>query len=430
MAFRSLQVLKAKGGRGLTTKTLDLVKATLPAVAEAGPAFTGHFYKRMFKAHPELLNTFNVANQRQGRQQKALFNAVAACAVNVLEHGCLPTEMLEGVHHKHCALDVQPAQYDVVAEHIIGTIVEMLDPGQEVLDAWGELYGAVADRCVTREEEIYKQTESLPGGWRGLRKFKVVEKTPKSEVITKFTFAPADGQKICEFIPGQYTSVWLQPDSWDNRQVRHYSLVSDVGTDSYSIAVKKEHNGLMSSYLHDRLAVGDEVDLSAPFGNFNIGGCEKLWTSDPNAPVVMLSAGVGITPMLGMLGNLKNGVTPQSRPVVWMHAAKNGHEHAFRDYLVGLARAHPDEITRRVWYESPSPDDVKGMSNRSPFHYEGLMDLTKVKSLLPLDESHAQYFFCGPQEWMKMVGGQLLQLGVHKENLHFEAFGPSQDIFA
>jgi len=415
------------GGRSLTTKTLEVVKATLPAVAEAGPAFTGHFYKRLFKAHPELLNTFNVANQRQGRQQKALFSAVAASAVNVLEHGRLPTELLEGVHHKHCALNVVPAQYDVVGEHILGTITDMLNPGQEVLDAWAELYGALADRCVTREEEIYKEVESGPGGWRGTRKFTVAGKESKSRFVTEFVFSPVDGQPIATHSPGQYTTIWVHPEG-PNRQPRHYSLISNPGDSTYRIAVKKESQGLVSIHLHDRVAVGDEVELSPPYGNFSLAGCEKLWTSDGDAPVVLLSAGVGITPILGMLGTLKNGTTPQSRPVLWLHAAKNGREHSFRDYLVGLARAHPGDLTRRVWYEFPHADDVKGMDNAAPYHFEGLMELEPVKNMLPLDSSNAQYFFCGPVPWMQSIAKQLVELGVDKASLHFEVYGPAEPV--
>mmetsp|Transcript_803 Transcript_803/g.2201 ORF Transcript_803/g.2201 Transcript_803/m.2201 type:complete len:438 (-) Transcript_803:125-1438(-) len=414
--------------RSLTTKTLDVVKATLPAVAEAGPAFTAHFYKRMFKAHPELLNTFNIVNQRAGRQQKSLFSAIAASATSVLNHGTLPLDLLEGVNHKHCALNVVPAQYDVVGEHILGSITEMLNPGQEVLDAWGELYGALAGHCIEREEEIYKEVESLAGGWRGLRSFKIVEKTVQSDVITKFTFAPVDGKPVCTFSPGQYTTLWLHPESWPNRQPRHYSLISDPCTQTYSIAVKKEQQGLMSSHLHDNVAVGDLVDLSPPYGNFTLSGCDKLWTDHVDSPVVLMSAGVGITPMLGMLGTMKSGSTPQSRPVVWLHAAKNGREHAFRNYIVGLARAHPDDLTRRVWYEAPTPEDMQGTSNNCAYHFEGLMDLAKVKSLLPLGDSAAQYFFCGPAPWMKSVGKQLLDLNVDRDSLHFEAFSPNEDI--
>merc|ERR1712187_239485 len=113
--------------------------------------------------HPELLDTFNVTNQRRGTQQAALFSAIARSATSLLSSGTLPPAMLEGINHKHCALNVVPAQYDVVGEHILGTITDLLNPGQTVLDAWGELYGALANQGIKREEEMDKDVESRPG---------------------------------------------------------------------------------------------------------------------------------------------------------------------------------------------------------------------------------------------------------------------------
>jgi len=186
---------------------LDIVKATLPAVAEAGPAFIGHFYQCMFAAHPELLNTSNISNQRWGKQQQALFSAIAAFAVNVLEHRTVPLDLLEGPNQTYCALNVVPARHDVVRERILGTITDLLNPGQEVLDAWGELYGALAGQRIKLEEEIYKQVESLPGGWLGPRSFKIVEKINQSQFISKLTSVPVDGEPICDFSPGKFTNI-------------------------------------------------------------------------------------------------------------------------------------------------------------------------------------------------------------------------------
>merc|ERR1712187_95829 len=183
--------------------------------------------------------------------------------------------------------------------------------------------------------------------------------------------------------------------------------------------------GLVSRHLHDRTAVGDEVELSPPYGDFNIAGCEKLWTSDVDAPIVLMSAGVGVTPMLSMLHTLEDnwGLHESQRHVLWLHAAQNGREHGFRDYLVTMAHSHPDDITRRVWYSEPNADDVRGYLNTSPYHFEGRMDLKDVEDLLPLGDVRSQYFFCGPKPWMQAVHNQLADYGVAKTSLHYEAFG-------
>jgi len=333
--------------------------------------------------------------------------------------------MLEGINQKHCALNVVPAQYNVVAEHILGTITDLLNPGQSVLDAWAELYTALADQCIKREEEIYKDVESRPGGWRGTREFLVIEKTVRSAHITSFTFEPADGKPVVDFSAGQYTTIWFHADGWEHRQPRHYSLTNAPNRKSYEIAVKKEKNGLVSSYLHDRIAVGDKVQLSPPFGDFNIAGCQHLWTSDVDAPIVLMSAGVGITPMMSMLHTLEDNFDLYSseRHVLWLHAAQNGREHGFRDYLVTMAQLHPNDITRRVWYSHPSADDVRGYLNTSPYHFEGHMNLEDVKGLLPIDDWRSHYFFCGPKPWMQSVNTQLRDFGVAQDHVHCEAFG-------
>ena len=124
-----------------------------------------------------------------------------------------------------------------------------------------------------------------------MRKFTLAEKTARSSVITEFTFRPVDGKPISSYSPGQYTTIWTYPTGTDKRQPRHYSLISEPGSDHYTIAVKKESQGMVSSFLHDRTAVGDEFDLSPPFGNFSVAGAQALWTKDADAPVVLLSAG-------------------------------------------------------------------------------------------------------------------------------------------
>jgi len=117
-------------------------------------------------------------------------------------------------------------QYAVVGEHLLASIDEMLSPGQEVLDAWGEFYGVVANACIVREEEIYKASEAAPGGWRGMRDFRVAAKTMISEDVVQINLASKDGKPVATHIPGQYTTVWAHPPEWEHRQPRHYTIAS------------------------------------------------------------------------------------------------------------------------------------------------------------------------------------------------------------
>jgi len=140
-----------------------------------------------------------------------------------------------------------------------------------------------------------------------------------------------------------------------------------------------------------------------------------------------MSAGVGITPILSMLSSLKDS----GRPILWLHGARNGKQHPYRSYLVGLAKAlQANNFTRRVWYSEPLPDDVRGDNNDALYHFDGLMDLAGVKELLPLDNKEAMYFFCGPQGWMQHVAQQLQGFGVPKDRLAYEVFGPAQEVIS
>ena len=287
----------------VSPETLKIVQATLPAVAEAGTDFTKHFYRRMFAANPSLKNVFNQTNQALGGQPKKLLKTVAIAAQAAIETGELPGSAIESICQKHCALNVGEADYNVVAVNLLGTIEDLLTKDQAVLDAWAELYGGIAGAFVTREGEISAEVSSQPGSWSGRRKFVLAEKETISSVIKRFKFVPADGEPTPQFEPGKFTTIWVPTDEEDGpygsytEQPRHYTLnLPQKAEDSghcMEISVKKQ--GLVSRILH-KADVGSEWELSAPHGCFTMSGVEKLWLNNVDAPVVFLSAGVGITP--------------------------------------------------------------------------------------------------------------------------------------
>ncbi len=117
-------------------------------------------------------------------------------------------------------------QYSIVGGHLLATIDEMLSPGQEVLDAWGEAYGVLANVFIQREEQIYQENDNQEGGWRGLREFELIAKEKESELITSFTFTPTDDRPVSHFKPGQYLGIYLTSEEFENQEIRQYSLSS------------------------------------------------------------------------------------------------------------------------------------------------------------------------------------------------------------
>ena len=391
----------------LDSQTIATVKSTIPLLAETGPKLTAHFYDRMFAHNPELKDIFNMSNQRNGDQRQALFDAICAYASN-LENLAALLPAVERIAQKHASFNIQPDQYQIVGHHLLATLDELFSPGQEVLDAWGKAYGVLANVFIQREGQIYQETEQNTGGWRDLRAFRIVKKQPQSEVITSFVLAPVDGGRVADYQPGQYLAVYINDNSLQHQEIRQYSLTTASNGKDYRIAVKREDQGAVSNFLHQQAKEGDIVHLAAPHGDFFL-------QVEPTTPVALISAGVGQTPMLGMLNTLHDKQHPAN--IHWLHAAENGVVHAFADEVAGIAERMPN-LSRHVWYREPTAADVQGRD----YHSQGLMDLSPLHSELTNPLTH--YYFCGPVPFMQHVGKQLLEMGVEAERIHYECFGP------
>ncbi|USE35298.1 NO-inducible flavohemoprotein [Endozoicomonas sp. SCSIO W0465] len=398
----------------LNEKTIGIVKATAPVLAEHGETITRRFYLQMFSQNPELLNIFNATNQKTGRQQAALAEAVYDYAANIDNLGTL-TSAVQRIAHKHASFNILPEHYPIVGKHLLEAIAHVLGEAatDEILDAWQEAYGFLADLFIEVEEGIYRENQQISGGWRGTREFKVVNKVKESDLITSFYFEPLDGLPVADFLPGQYIGIYLHPDHSEHRCIRQYSLSDAPNGKSYRISVKREGEGetrgIISHYLHDNVQLDDVVELCPPCGDFYL-----IDRSD--APVVLMSAGVGQTPMLSMLNSLTRKKT--DLPIIFVHSAINSRTHAFGQHVRDIAGTN-DNIEQILFYDEPTDDC-------SAHHYAGRMDLELVRDKIDLPEAH--YYFCGPLGYMAMVKGVLQGWGVTKDRLHYEVFGPHKDI--
>lgn len=381
-----------------------------------GTTITKRFYERLFQSHPELLNIFNHANQKQGRQQTALANAVYAAAVNIDKlEAILP--VVRGIAHKHRSLGVKPEHYPIVGEHLLGAIKDVLGDAatDEILGAWAEAYGIIADAFIGVEAEMYRQAESQPGGWEGYRPFKVARKVQESEVITSFYLEPVDGGAIADFEPGQYISVKMDIPGEEHTHIRQYSLSGHPGAAYYRISVKRENTaedrpaGRVSVYLHADVQEGSVLKVSAPAGEF------KLDRTDAR-PVVLISGGVGLTPMVSMLRTLAE--ERPARSVTFIHAAQHGGMHALKDEVEGVVSGRPEFSTFWI-YAAPTKDDRAA----GAYHKEGRIDLPWLQEVVASKE--AVFYFCGPQPFMQTVNRALKDWGVPAEDRRFEFFGPA-----
>ncbi|RUT36224.1 NO-inducible flavohemoprotein [Paenibacillus zeisoli] len=398
----------------LDQQTIDIIKSTVPVLEVHGQDITKTFYQTMFRNHPELLNIFNHANQRQGKQSAALANAVYAAAAHIdrLEE-ILP--VVVQIAHKHRALGILPEHYPIVGQNLLAAIKTVLGDAatDEIIDAWGRAYGVIADAFIGVEQKMYEEAEHQPGGWEGFRPFVVERKVRESELITSFYLKPADSKAIASFEPGQYITVRVKPEGQEFTHLRHYSLSAAPNPDYYRITVKREDAaadkpaGAVSTYLHESVAEGSVLDISAPAGVF-------VLDQTKDTPVVLLSGGVGLTPMVSMLETLLKN-SPE-REVVYIHAARSGVYHAMRDHVAELTRQHAN-LKSYLVYESPEQDEVCDKT--------GYLDLAWLQQVT---DPNSDFYFCGPVPFMRAVNEALKSWGIPAERTHFEFFGPADNL--
>lgn len=255
---------------------------------------------------------------------------------------------------------------------------------------------------------MYREAKEQPGGWEGFRNFIVDKKVKESDVITSFYLKPEDHGEISPFRAGQYITLKVKPEGQEYTSLRHYSLSDAPGKDYYRISVKKEEGGVVSNYLHKEVNEGDVLPVSAPAGEFVLQASDK--------PVVLISGGVGLTPMVSMLNTI---VEQQSeREVTFIHGALNSDVHALKDDVARLAEQH-ENVKSYIAYSEPTEQDREAKN----FDKEGFIDLEWLQSILK--DQHADFYFCGPVPFMKSIYHALKEWGVEAENIHFEFFGPA-----
>src|SRR5215207_5926719 len=403
----------------LSDKTIDLVKATVPALETHGLAITRRMYERMFQ-NPDIRDLFNQSHHGEtGSQPKALAVSVLAYARNIDNLGALASRV-ERIAQKHVGLNILPEHYPAVAESLLGAIKDVLGEAatDEILTAWGEAYWLLADVLIAREAHIYRELASGEGGWSGWRDFTVEETRPESETIRSFVLVPADGGPVLRHRPGQYLTFTLDVPGAGLLK-RNYSISSGPNARSYRISVKREArpgtpSGLASNWLHDQAEPGTRLRVAPPAGDFFLDE-----TSD--GPVVLLSGGVGLTPMMSMLESIVQ--SGSGRPVWYVHGAHDGRVHAMRDHVRDLATKGRN-VTVRTYYEAPNASDVAGRD----YDERGFISTDWLARNTPMAD--AVYYLCGPRPFLRAYVSGLARIGVPLQRIRYEFFGPADELLA
>lgn len=400
--------------RKLNTHQINLVKATAPVLANRGIEITTHFYKNILEKHPELKNTFNCAHQTTGVQAAALAHSIWAYADNIDNLNVLESA-ISRIGNRHASLGIKPEEYPIVGEYLLSSIKDVLGNSidEETLNAWKVAYDQLANVFIKFEDELYENAKNTPGGWNKWRKFVIYKKIKESSEIVSFYLKPENNEPLPKFKPGQFVSVRCFIPELGVYQPRQYSLSDIPNGEYFRISVKREYaiqdkpEGYISNILHSSIKEGSIIDVSMPYGDF-------ILDIDSKSSIVLISAGVGLTPMMSMLNSLiKQG---NKRNIVFAHAVRSGDVHAMKDYLNQIVKDN-SYVSKVVFYESVTEKDIKDKN----YDYVGRMDLKLISKKILFPDT--DYYLCGPVQFMKIQQKSLENMGVEKGKIHSEVFG-------
>ena len=382
----------------LSEKSRPIIEATLPIIAERINDITPDFYKRMFAARPDLMDgMFSRSSQLEGTQPKALAGSIAVFASYIVEHpDSYPDEVLSRVAHKHASLGLKEEEYPTVYKYLFEAIAANLGElaTQEIVDAWTEVYWLMGNALIKIEKGLYaSQANDVMRA-----PFKVVKREETGENVVVYTFEPADETSMTAAKSGQYVSITV-PARDGLRQARQFTLLPSEANQR-RIGIKLDPAGEMTPILHE-LQVGDVVELSNPYGDLTLEGF-----GEPDAPLYLFSAGIGVTPMISFVKELVDAGS--EREVVVVHADRRLDTVPLREELEALvAQLKNGKLVTFI-------ENGEGT-------YEGRVDVAKLN--VP---ANANAYLCGPLPFMQGVRSALVDAGLEGKNINYEIFGPDQ----
>ncbi|MFZ6646112.1 MOSC domain-containing protein [Undibacterium sp. TJN25] len=249
---------------------------------------------------------------------------------------------------------------------------------------------------------------AIPAAWLGFRRLRVKSVSSETANVKSFVLVSLDGTPLPDALPGQHLTIKVSLPSQAAPATRNYSLSGPGGTGAYRITIKRESTGGVSRFIHESLGVDELVEVSAPRGTFVLRADKR--------PVVLLSAGIGVTPLLAMLYSIANAESEDERKLWWFHGTRNGEHHAFSKEAQQIVDFLPD-ARFSIFYSSPRDDDILGRD----YDHRGRIDLAALKrDGVPQD---AHFYLCGPENFIAELSASLKDWGVNGALVHSEAFG-------
>lgn len=277
------------------------------------------------------------------------------------------------------------------------------------MDTIKNVYGKRSNLDMEKVMREYSKDDSLNlrtgEPWNGFKELTLVDRVEECEDIVSFYFKDKSGDKLVKHKAGQFLPLRIKTnDEKYSNAIRTYSLSMKPNEDIYRISVKRIEGGLISSYIHDNLNVGDSIEAMAPAGLFT------LKEEDKNRPLVLMSAGIGITPLLSMLYESAK----EFKEVIYVQAVQNSTLQPFNYDIKKICEMNG--FKNYVFYSDPLEGEVAGKD----YDFKGFISKEWIEENLPLNGA---FYFCGPPPFMKSLNKSLISLGVDRKDIHFEFFG-------
>lgn len=390
----------------MTKNQEQIIQSTLPIVAENLSIIVEKFYSLLLTDNPGLKNVFNATNQKTGLQSRSLTNSIAAFAMNYNNLGAIQG-MIKQIAHKHCSIGVTAEQYEIVGNNLLAAIDEVLGDvvTDEIKDAWGAFYWTFADCLIDTEKKLYSSNLYSDNNQK-FRQYRIIKKVDEALNVFSLYLKPLDGV-IDKFYSGQYVSVKVNLGNYN--QIRQYSI-SDVENNDYiRITIKCEANYdeetiAVSDFMYKNFKENDICEISAPYGLFVLG---------PNLgrDIMLISAGVGITPTIGILKTLIQ--TNFSQQIVFLHLTENSHHHVFKQELEDI---NAENLKKYIYYNNPLANDILTQDYfGSQFDFNNLQQFANA---------NVDYYICANDQIINLIQSKLVSFGVNKANINHEAFQP------
>ena len=392
------------------------VDENIPGICKRGAKLSTAQQKRI-----EIADTFFIATGFRGDGESQAFGMDASHRggekgfVRLTNDGQLIFPDYAGNNHYNTIgnLMVDPKVGMLFVDFATGSMLQLT--GKAIVE-WNpdkiQQFPGAQRLVIVNIEEVVEVPSAISLRWEAdadsVRSLRLVEKIQESRDVTSFVFEARDNGPLAGYEPGQHLPIEVTIPDKKEPVGRTYSLSSAPGDERYRITVKREPEGLISRYLHDNVEPGDIIESRRPAGDFMMT-CNVC-------PLVLISAGVGVTPMVSILRSITSETS--KRPVWFIHGARNSRYHPLAAEVTQIADMHKNVFTH-IAYSQPEPGDALGKDYDS----EGRISGPLIEKLVQSAEAH--YFLCGPTGFMAEIQESLERSGVSAERIHFETFGPA-----